>query len=376
MAATHIVEVTAQDLDIALREPFGIATGAQAAARNLLIRVRLAGGAVGWGEAAPFEAVNGETREGARAAVEAVRARLEGWDARAWRPLGAWLAREIPGAASARCALETAVLDALGRALGLPLWVLFGGSGTVLETDLTVTTGTPEAARAAAARLERDGFRTLKLKVGGVPLGDDLARVEAVVTAAPSCGLLLDANGAMASVDDAVQLVEAARRAGGTVVLFEQPMGRHEGAAMREVASRARVPVAADEGASSAADVVRIAHEQSAQAVNLKIMKSGVVEALEMAAAARTHGLGLMVGGMVESVMAMSTSASLAAGQGGFQWVDLDTPLFMAENPLEGGYVQQGPRIDVRGIAAGHGVRPRGSGAEEETGEGGSRNGR
>jgi L-alanine-DL-glutamate epimerase-like enolase superfamily enzyme len=65
------------------------------------------------------------------------------------------------------------------------------------------------------------------------------------------------------------------------------------------------------------------------------------------------------IGGMVETRLAMGTSASIAAGLGGFTYIDLDTPLFLAEDPFEGGYVQDGERIDLRPIGIGHGCAPR-----------------
>ena len=63
----QIAAIDVFDADLALIEPFGIATGAQVVARNVFVRITLADGAQGWGEAAPFPAVNGETREHARA---------------------------------------------------------------------------------------------------------------------------------------------------------------------------------------------------------------------------------------------------------------------------------------------------------------------
>jgi L-alanine-DL-glutamate epimerase-like enolase superfamily enzyme len=89
-------------------------------------------------------------------------------------------------------------------------------------------------------------------------------------------------------------------------------------------------------------------------------MKAGVAEALQVAAVARAAGLGLMIGGNVESILAMTMSTCFAAGLGGFGYADLDTPLFLAANPFDGGFAQDGGRISVAAIAAGHGVRPRG----------------
>ena len=65
-----------------------------------------------------------------------------------------------------------------------------------------------------------------------------------------------------------------------------------------------------------------------------------------------------MIGGNVESILAMTFSACFAAGLGGFKYADLDTPLFLAENPFEGGYVRTGGMLDVSDITAGHGVVP------------------
>ena len=67
-------------------------------------------------------------------------------------------------------------------------------------------------------------------------------------------------------------------------------------------------------------------------------------------------GVKLMIGGMVESPLAMSFSAHLAAGLGGFSYVDLDTPMFMKEHPFSGGFEQQGARLSVAHVKAGHGV--------------------
>jgi hypothetical protein len=68
-----------------------------------------------------------------------------------------------------------------------------------------------------------------------------------------------------------------------------------------------------------------------------------------------------MIGGMIEGRLAMSTSACFAAGLGGFDFVDLDTPLFLARDAFAGGYVQRGAEIDLSPIEAGHGARAVGS---------------
>ena len=116
------------------------------------------------------------------------------------------------------------------------------------------------------------------------------------------------------------------------------------------------MPVAADESAGSARDVLAVVAARAADVINIKTMKCGIVEALDMIAVARAAGLGLMIGGMVESKLSMTVSACLAAGQGGFSFVDLDTPWFMKDSPLSGGWVESGAALRVDHLTSGHGV--------------------
>ncbi|HLL82453.1 MAG TPA: hypothetical protein VK420_07365, partial [Longimicrobium sp.] len=150
MRPTAIAAITVTPLDLELIEPFAIASGAQPHAANLLVRLRLSDGTVGLGESAPFPAVSGETQESSKAAIEELTPSLLGQDARSWRRLAAVLAEAHPSEPAARCALEMAILDALCRHHRTPLWSFFGGAGTSLETDMTVTAGDVAHATASA----------------------------------------------------------------------------------------------------------------------------------------------------------------------------------------------------------------------------------
>jgi L-alanine-DL-glutamate epimerase-like enolase superfamily enzyme len=344
-------------LDIPLYAPFGIAGGAQECAHNLLVTLELADGTRGYGEAAPFAAYNGETQEIAHAAAQAARATLEGADAREWRRIAAALPASMGHVGSMQCAIETALLDALTRQAHMPLWAFFGGVQTRLETDMTITTGTTEQARSAAQDIVQRGIHTIKIKVGSGDSALDLERILAVHAVAPAVPLILDGNCGY-SGDTALALLDTLRQRNVQIALFEQPVPRAAWQELQQVAQQGGVPVAADESAVDTADVLRIAREGAAQVVNIKLMKRGIVEALDMAAICRAANLQLMIGGMVESILAMTTSACFAAGLGGFRYVDLDTPMFMAENPFTGGFAQQGGTLDVAHIAAGHGVTP------------------
>ena len=80
--------------------------------------------------------------------------------------------------------------------------------------------------------------------------------------------------------------------------------------------------------------------------INIKIMKTGVLEAVAIAQATLAAGLKLMVGGMVETRIAMGCSFSLVLGMKGFDILDLDTPLLLATDPVEGGYRYRGPQLE------------------------------
>ena len=350
-----IADVAAAPLDIELNEPFGIATGAQQLAKNVLVTVTLSDGTTGTGEAAPFPAVNGETQSAVLAALEAATSSLHGLDAHRFRPAVVVAEHALRGTPSALSAFESALLDALCRRTGTSLWSFFGGAQPELVSDITIPTGTVEHARAAATRAVARGFTTLKVKVGGVDFDVDRARVFGIALSAPRARLVLDANASL-SAEAALALLDALGPVRGQVALFEQPTGKLDLDALRKVREHGGVPVAADESAGSAADVVAIIGARAADVINIKTMKCGIVEALDMIAVARAAGLGLMIGGMVESKLSMTVSACLAAGQGGFSFVDLDTPWFMKNSPLTGGFRESGATLRVDHLTAGHGV--------------------
>lgn len=355
MQPTLITALTIEPLDLPLTEPFAIATGAQHVAHNVLVRLTLADGTVGLGEAAPFTAVSGETQAGSLAALRSVRERLLGRDARAWRSIAAWLAVELAEEPSARCGLEMALLDALARHHRVPLWVFFGGAGTELDIDMTITAGDRAHAVASAHAILARGITTLKVKVGAQSPELDVERLVAVRAVAPQARLFADANGGY-SLAQARTFLAGLERAGVPLALFEQPVPAEDLAGMAELTRTSRVPIYADESARSAQDVLQLIRERAAHGINIKLMKCGLVESLTLWHLARAAGLELMVGAMVESVLAVSCSAHFAAGLGGFHYADLDTPLFISKHPFRGGYQQEGARLRLEEDSVGHGV--------------------
>jgi L-Ala-D/L-Glu epimerase len=348
-------------LDVELTEPFGIATGAQVRARNVLVQLELSDGSVGFGECAPFEAVSGETQEKVTAALNAVAPALLGKDARCFREISGLLWEACPGVPTAIAGVEMALFDALARSRNTSLLDWFGRAETVLTTDITIpTTDAADPVGSgvqAALRAHHAGFSTLKLKVGKDALDVEVKRVLAIAKAAPGTQLILDANAGY-SVEQALLLLKELSSVRERIATFEQPVAREDWDGLVEVERKGLVSVCADESLRSAEDLARLVRLGGPSAVNIKSAKLGYLKAWDIAVAARALGFRLMIGGMVETELAMSASACLAAGIGGFDFVDLDTPLFMRERPLTGGFLQSGPRLDLTSIHLGHGVKP------------------
>jgi L-alanine-DL-glutamate epimerase-like enolase superfamily enzyme len=128
-------------------------------------------------------------------------------------------------------------------------------------------------------------------------------------------------------------------------VLLEQPLVREDLDGLAALRHLTGIPVAADESVRSLEDAKAVLSKQATDYINIKIMKTGVAAALEIASFALASGLRLMIGGMVETRIAMGCSFSLVLGCGGFDVLDLDTPLLLTQDPVRGGYRYEGPRL-------------------------------
>jgi L-Ala-D/L-Glu epimerase len=357
MSRTTIRSVSVEPLNIPLLEPFTIATGSVSEAQNVLITITLNDGSRGYGECAPFNPSTGETQETALAAARGCAALIEGQDAASWRTLSKLMYSVYFSQATACAGMEMAVLDALTRSYGIPLYIFFGGASASVETDMSIPLVTPEHGYELAKDIVARGITSIKIKVGG-NIPDDVARVEAIREAAPGLGLTLDANQGY-TANEALLCLEALDDHDIRPLLLEQPVHKDDHEGLRYVTQHTTIPVAADESAANAANVARLIEMRAVNVINIKLMKSGFVEALDIAAVCRANHIGLMIGAMIESRLATSAAAHFVVGLGGFRFVDLDTPMLLAEDPFTGGYVQRGGVYDLTGVERGLGVERR-----------------
>lgn len=351
-----IVAVRPRVLDAGLVDPFVIATTRLDTVRNVAVEVELSDGTRGYGEVPVLHPVTVETTASAWEGVETGGPALIGLDPSDPAHIAEVVAEALPGSAATAAALEQGVWDAWARHLRVPLHTLFGGAGAAVQTDITVPIGQPERAGQLAAEWRGRGFDVLKIKVGH-DVADDLERLRSIARGHPEASWILDGNEGW-TAEQTLDLLAHLAREGLRPALLEQPVRRDDVEGMARLVREAGVPIAADETCQGPDDVARIARDRLAHVVNLKLSKSGVYEGLRLIEAARTHRLGLMVGGMVETRIGMGFAAHLVSGVGGFTWIDLDTPLLMSDDPVLGGTLLEGPvwRPDL--VVAGHGGAP------------------
>jgi L-alanine-DL-glutamate epimerase-like enolase superfamily enzyme len=354
MSHTTIQSITVEPLTIPLLEPFTIATGSVSSARNVLIAVTLKDGSVGYGECAPFPPSTGESQETALAAATACAELLTGHDAAHWRTLSR-LAKSLYYAQATVCAgIEMAILDALTRSYKIPLYTFFGGAMTSVETDMSIPLVAPEHAYQLAEDAMLRGISSIKVKIGG-GLREDVERVVAIREAAPGLPIMLDANQGY-TPHEALLCLQALDDRDIRPLMLEQPVHKDDFEGLRYVTQHTAVPIFADESASSSAAVARLIAMGAVNGINIKLMKTGVVESLDIAAICRATSTQLMIGSMIESRLGVGFAAHFVAGQGSFRFIDLDTPMLLAEDPFTGGYEQKGGVYDVSKVTSGSGI--------------------
>ncbi len=367
----QITDAHAEIITFPLVAPFAVATRTAYEARNVVVRIKAnkvntLHCVEGLGAAAPVSYVTGETQEGALATLRGALARLAGDEAIESLRLRPMLARAhdlIPNQPSARAALEMALYDLWGHSLHLPLWHHFGASQNRLTADLTIPIVSAEDAGNQAKRAWERGFRHLKIKVGD-PQGGidaDYDRLAAVVAAAPSVTLRVDANQAF-SATDAVAFAQRALQIAPNIEIIEQPVAKEDidglayvHAEMRRLALPALL--FADECAQTTASVVDLLKREAVDGVNVKLMKSGLVGALEIAGLCRAHGVKLMVGCMLESQLPLTAACALVAGSGLFDYIDLDSHHLLSPSDMfHGGMLAEGPSLVPESEQPGWGV--------------------
>jgi L-Ala-D/L-Glu epimerase len=350
-----IREARAWVVEAPLVTPFRIATGAHTSLKNVFFAITLENGLSGFGEAAIATHITGETVEQTLQNLKEAAVVCGGEDISDYRYFLAAFREKFMDNPAGLAALEMAVLDAWTRTLKIPLWKLFGEKATSLRSDITIVIGSLSEAEHAARAYARQGFKTFKVKVGK-DHDLDLKRAAAVRKAAPRADIVIDANQGFNAVG-MLKFLKKLRAMKIEPLLIEQPVPKDDWDGLKQVTRSAKTLVCADESVKSLADAVRAVRTKSVSAINVKLMKSGILEGEAIARLARAAGMELMIGAMMETSLAITASAHLAAGMGCFKFIDLDTTFFLKGPLSRSPYLDGQGCFDLRAAKPGIGGR-------------------
>jgi muconate cycloisomerase len=243
------------------------------------------------------------------------------------------LDKAIKGNTFARSAVETALLDAQGKRLGLPVSELLGGRvRDALEVAWTLASGdTGKDIEEAERMLEQRRHRIFKLKIGANALEHDLAHVVAIKKAlSDRASVRVDVNQYW-SESQAIKGCQVLGENG--IDLIEQPISRINRSGQVRLNQRSPAPIMADESIESVEDAFSLASDGAASIFALKIAKNGGPRAvLRTAQIAQAAGIALYGGTMLEGTVGTLASAHAFITLDQLQWhTELFGPLLLTE---------------------------------------------
>lgn len=361
-----ITDVRTHRLTVPLHTPFVTARRTTRVLETTVVEVVDAAGRRGFGEAPQVWRVTGESLASADACIrgplaDVIRGRSTG----DLNDLTADVAAAVVGNHGAKSAVDVALHDLAARSLGISLPRLLGTARHDVETDVTVSAGDPTQLAATARDRVAEGFSVVKLKVGS-DAETDIATVCAVRGAVgPDVRLRVDANQGW-TPRAAVRVIRHLEDAGVGLEFVEQPVAADDLAGLARVTAAVDTPVMADESVFGLRDLTTVIETGAVDLVNIKLAKcGGLATAVAMARLARAHGVGFIVGSMMEGPIGVGAAASLVAAVGSTLVSDLDAAWWMSGRTVAGGLRYDGSTVV---LPTGPGLGIHGLGVEEVAG--------
>ncbi len=328
-------------LELPLVHPFTIARGSAQTARTVVFRVSW-NGFNGLGETAPIERY--------AESAESVVAYFEKHPPLGDDPylLDDLLHPAIPPAA--RCGLDLALHDLIGKDCGKPLYRLLGLDPS--KTPLTsFTIGIAEPQTTLRKVSELGSHPVMKLKLGSGTTANQIETVE-LIRSKYSGTIRIDANEGW-SADQAVEILGELERFG--IEFCEQPIPAGHPEQLRHIREHSKIPIVTDEDSRTAEDLPALIG--CVDGINVKLVKTGGIRgALKMIHTARALKLKIMLGCMVESQILATAAAQLSPL---VDWADIDGPFLTKDDPFSGITYERGkivlpdgPGLGVREKAA------------------------
>jgi L-alanine-DL-glutamate epimerase-like enolase superfamily enzyme len=248
--------------------------------------------------------------------------------------------------ATIKSAFDMALYDIAAKAAELPLYRYLGGSKKKMETDLTIGINEPAKMAETAVGYKNMGVSIIKIKLGK-DKEEDVERVRSIREAVGEHMILrVDANQGW-DYESAVYALTAMQPF--NVQFCEQPMRHWDDYKLPALKKISPVPIMADESVFNHHDARRMIAADACSYINIKFAKSGgILEAIKINEVAASHDMHCMMGGMLESRMALSAFAHFATAHDNIVFYDMDTCMLGHKaDPVTGGIQFHGFFIDI-----------------------------
>lgn len=326
--------------------PFAIATGTMHFAQNVFIRIYTDIDIYGVGECSAFPMIAGETQETCLIMARDF--------ARLWKnknPLEIETRMQelhdcIAGNNTIKSAFDLALYDIAAKVQHKPLYQFLGGTKRPVETDITIGIGPVEEMVATAGKFREQGASMIKVKLGKDPAAD-VERMQKIRKAVGTEMILrIDANQGW-TFD---QAAEALKAMGELNIQFcEQPMRSFYDDRLPALRKLSPVKIMADESCFNHHDARKLINAGACDYINIKFAKSGgITEARKIHDIARDNHIPCMMGGMLESRIALSAKLHMVYASPNIRFYDLDTCMLgHLVDPVIGGVNYDGYFLDI-----------------------------
>lgn len=323
---------------IKLKEPFKISLGVLTHADNIIVRIHTDIGLIGYGECSPFMTIHGESMDTAFVVGQYLAQGLIGKSCADIEANAVVMDKIIYGNACIKSAFNIALYDLAAQHAQLPLYAFLGGTNNKrIQTDYTVSIDIPDKMAQDAVQIKKNGFRIIKVKVGG-SRELDVERIRKIREAVGDAIVIrIDAN----------QGWEASEASGilNALAVFniqhcEEPISRTLVDVLPDIRKASPIPIMADESCCNHFDAQRLIALKACDSFNIKLSKSaGITNALKIIMLAEQENMPVQLGGFLESRLGFTAAAHVALAGKPICYYDFDTPLMFDADPVVGGII-------------------------------------
>ncbi|WP_242691564.1 dipeptide epimerase [Desertivirga arenae] len=326
--------------------PFSIATGTMDYAQNIFIRVQTDKNIYGVGECSAFPMIVGETQDTCLAMAKEFSGLWIGKDPLDIKERLLELDLFTAKNSTIKSAFDMALYDLAAKDAGKPLYQYLGGTPRKVETDITIGIDTPGHMAKQALNFVSNGARILKVKLGK-NAEEDILRIKSIREAIGS-GIMIriDANQGWEPAEVKHILQELAVY---NIEFCEQPLRSWYDDLLPELVATSPIAIMVDESCYNHHDARRLMKQKACNSINIKFSKSGgISEAMEIYNLATEMSVPCMIGGMLESRIALSAKLHFAYACPQINYFDLDTCLLgHLEDPCIGGAVYSNYHLSI-----------------------------